>query len=378
MADSAVFISSSSRDRVDHDVFISYSRRDSEFAHHLLTRLKGENRDAWVDWQAIEAAEDFWKAIEIGIEAANTFVFIISPDSVASEYCKKEIDHAVTHNKRLIPIVCRAVDANTVHAALRPLNWIFLPETSDDAAFAQLVRAIDTDLPYVRMHTRLQVKAIEWNKRGRDDSFLLRKMDLADAETWLTGSSGKEPTPTVLQQDYITTSRTVEDEYNQLLAEGEKARKRVRMAAIVVPIAAAIASIAGIFAIIATRDLQQKQQDIQDVWRFSEAEIQLAEGNYSKALETINQVIQRNPRNSFALLSRGWTYRLMKNYQAAEADFRHALQLDPRNANAYNNLGVVLNDQNKSNDAVPVLRKAIELNPQYASGYNNLGVSFYN
>ena len=373
MADSAVFISSSSRDRVDHDVFISYSRRDSEFARRLLTALKGENRDAWVDWQAIEAAEDFWKAIEIGIEAANTFVFILSPDSVASEYCRKEIDHAVTHNKRLIPVVCRDVDATVVHTALRPLNWIFFPEANDDAAFAQLVRAIDTDLPYVRMHTRLQVKAIEWNKRGRDDSFLLRKRDLSDAETWLTGSNGKEPTSTALKQEYITTSRTVEDEYNLLLAKGEQARKWVRVAAIVVPIAVAIASVAGVFATVATHDLHQKQQDIRDVWQFGEAKVALATGRYSNALEILNQVIQKNPHNSFAMLSRGWTYRLMKNYSSAEADFQQALKLDPQNANTYNNLGLLLNDQKKLDEAISAYRKAIELDPKVADVYYNLG-----
>ncbi|MBW4695122.1 MAG: tetratricopeptide repeat protein [Lyngbya sp. HA4199-MV5] len=273
MADSAVFISSSSRDRVDHDVFISYSRRDSEFARQLLTRLKGENRDAWVDWQSIEAAEDFWRAIEIGIEAANTFVFILSPDSVASQYCQQEIDHAVKHNKRLIPVVCRTVDASTVHAALRPLNWIAFQAWNDDVAFAQLVRAIDTDLPYVRMHTRLQVKAIEWNKRGRDDSFLLRKMDLADAETWLAGSNGKEPTPTALQQEYITASRIFEDEYNQLLAEGEKARKRVRVAAIVVFCLVAIAAGAGVFAFFKTREAIVAVQNAKD----SETRVKLAD-----------------------------------------------------------------------------------------------------
>ncbi|UBF27568.1 tetratricopeptide repeat protein [Kovacikia minuta CCNUW1] len=255
MADSAVLISSSTRDRVDHDVFISYSRRDSEFVRRLLNRLQGENRDAWVDLQSIEAAEDFWQAIEIGIEAANAFIFILSPDSVASAYCNKEIDHAVQHNKRLIPVVCRNVEAAAVHGALRPLDWIFLRETDAfDPAFARLMRAIDTDLPYVRMHTRLQVKAIEWNKRGRDDSFLLRKSDLSDAESWLASSHGKEPVPTPLQQAYIATSRTVEDDYNQLLARGEQARRRVKLAAIVVPVAVAIAVGAGIVAMLKSNE----------------------------------------------------------------------------------------------------------------------------
>ncbi|KAM3093822.1 tetratricopeptide repeat protein [Phormidesmis sp. 146-12] len=248
MSESAVLISSSARDRIDHDVFISYSRRDSEFARGLLEALKGENRDTWVDWLSIQAAEDFWQAIVTGIEAANSFIFVISPDSIASQYCNQEIDHAVLHKKRLIPVVCRSVSPETVHASLRPLDWIFFRDGEFEPAFARLVKAIDTDPLHTRSHTRLLVKAIEWNKRGRDDSFLLRKSDLTEAETWLAASADKEPVPTDLQRDYISTSRQVEDDYNLLLAKGERALQRVKLAAIVVPVAVAIAAIAGGYA----------------------------------------------------------------------------------------------------------------------------------
>lgn len=289
MADSAVFISSSSRERVDHDVFISYSRRDSEFAQRLLAALQGENRDTWVDWQSIQAAEDFWQAIEIGIEAANTFVFILSPDSCQSEYCNKEIDHAVLHHKRLIPVVCHDVEPATVHPALRPLDWIFFRETDEFApSFARLVRAIDTDLPHVRMHTRLQVKAIEWDRRGRDDSFLLRKRDLSDAESWLAASAGKEPTPTPLQQEYIITSRKVENEYNQLIARGEQAVRRVKVAAIVVPLAILTATGAGVFAMTAIKradDATQIAQNAKTKQQDAEEKAHSAEGKAANAEE---------------------------------------------------------------------------------------------
>jgi tetratricopeptide (TPR) repeat protein len=277
VSESAVFISGSARNRVDHDVFISYSRRDGEFARRLLEALKGENRDTWVDWQSIQAAEDFWQAIETGIEAANTFIFVISPDSVASEYCNKEVDHAVLHKKRLIPLVCR--EAETVHSALRSLDWIFLREQDEfEPAFARLVRAIDTDLEHTRSHTRLLVKAIEWNKRGRDDSFLLRKSDLTEAENWLTASAEKEPIPTDLQRDYITNSRQVEDDYNQLLAKGERAQRWVKIAAIVVPFAVAIAVISGVYASSQDKRAKDAVQNTKDAVQNTKDAVQKAEG----------------------------------------------------------------------------------------------------
>ena len=86
------------------DVFISYSRRDIDFVRHLFDQLKARDRDAWADWQDIPPTADWLAEIYSGIEAANTFLFVISPDLVASAICTLEIEHAVKHNKRLVPV----------------------------------------------------------------------------------------------------------------------------------------------------------------------------------------------------------------------------------------------------------------------------------
>jgi hypothetical protein len=121
--------------------------------------------------------------IHAAIEHTDTFVFIISPDSVTSEVCKQEIDHAVKQHKRLVPIVRRDVDAKAVPEAMAALNWIFLREHDDfDIAFQTLIKAMDTDLDWVQAHTRLLVCAKECNNNRRDNSFVLRGRDLQDAE----------------------------------------------------------------------------------------------------------------------------------------------------------------------------------------------------
>lgn len=49
---------------------------------------------------------------------------------------------------------------------------------------AEWWREIDTDLEWVRDHTRLLVRATEWDAHARDTSYLLRDKDLEQAERW--------------------------------------------------------------------------------------------------------------------------------------------------------------------------------------------------
>lgn len=190
------------------DAFVSYSRRDKAFVQQLYQAFQSRDRDVWVDWQNIQPTEKWWTAIQMGIEAAHAFVFVLSPDSASSEVCGWEIDHALKHNKRLVPIVHRDVDPRQVHEAIGAHNWIFLREGDDfEAGFQALLRAIETDLDYVHQHTRILMKALEWERAHRDPSFLLRGKDLVLSETWLQQGETQIPPPTELHRQFITTSR---------------------------------------------------------------------------------------------------------------------------------------------------------------------------
>ena len=80
------------------DVFLSYARVDKEFVQLLDRGLRKRARDTWVDWEKLRPAEEWMAAIYSAIESAQAFVFIISPDSIASEVCHRELAHAVEHN----------------------------------------------------------------------------------------------------------------------------------------------------------------------------------------------------------------------------------------------------------------------------------------
>ena len=200
------------------DVFISYSRKDIQFAQRIHQELEARDREPWVDWQDIPPTSEWLDEVYAGIQAADTFLFIISPNSVVSEICTLEIEHAIQHNKRLVPVVWRDVADDQVNTAMSAHNWIFLREEDDfNANLELLISALDTDLDYVREHTRLLTLAIEWDKNQRRRSAGLRGQELQAAEGWLAQSGSKDPQPAELHQEYLTFSRIVVDRFQRLV-----------------------------------------------------------------------------------------------------------------------------------------------------------------
>jgi WD40 repeat protein len=206
------------------DVFISYSRKDRDFVRRLHEALATRDRDTWVDWEDIPPTAEWLAEIFAAIEGANAFLFILSQDSATSEVCLKELDHAVVHNKRLIPVVCRDINSKDVPESLSKLNWIFLRETDDfDAGVEKLLEAVDTDLDWVKAHTRLLTRTIEWDRQAESrykKSLLLRGSDLEKAEQWLAQSGDKEPKPTDLQGLFILASRQGETRWKRQIMGG--------------------------------------------------------------------------------------------------------------------------------------------------------------
>ncbi len=199
------------QDTKQANVFISYSRRNKEFVQELHSALEATKREVWVDWENIPVAVDWWQEIQLGIELADTFVFVLSPDSVASKVCGQEIEEALKHNKRLVPVVCQDVQPDQVHPELARLNWIFLRAQDDfQQGFKNLLEALDQDLDYVRTHTRILVRALEWDRNGQDGSYLLRGADLDRANRYLAQGKDQEPRPTALHHQYVIASGEVE------------------------------------------------------------------------------------------------------------------------------------------------------------------------
>lgn len=197
-------------------LFVSYSRKDSVAARNLIEAFRSIDQDVWVDWESIPPAVDWLEQIFRGIEEADAFIFMISPDSIASEVCKVEINRAAQNNKRIIPIVLRDVQPKDAPESIRKLNWTFIRETDNfEEGLAKVKTAIELDLDWLEEHRRLQVRSLEWHRK-KDPSLLLRGRDLRNARHMLATATSKDPIPTELQQKYIQYS--LQSERNRTVA----------------------------------------------------------------------------------------------------------------------------------------------------------------
>jgi hypothetical protein len=197
-------------------VFISYSRKDKEFVQKLHASIVNGGVKAWVDWEGIPLSADWWAEIEAAIEGAHAFLYVISPDSIKSEVCGRELETAIRHNKRLIPILYREpAQDDQMHDKVSSHNWVYM---RDDAELGRhmpaMLDTINTDLDWVRAHTRLLERAVEWERASRERSFLLRGVDLDNAEKMI-GQVNKTPALTSIQIEYIQDGQKLREELRQ-------------------------------------------------------------------------------------------------------------------------------------------------------------------
>lgn len=195
------------------DVFVSYRRSDVEFTKQLVKALQSTGREVWVDWEDIPpGVEGFSDEIQRGIEATDAFIAILSPAYLQSPYCLMELREALRLKKRVVPVVVQKFEPEPPPEGIAHINWVYFTphagqENTFEESFPRVVEALEADHEHARTHTRLLTRAIEWEKREHEKSYLLTGTEIDQAEGWQVQASMKSPSPTELQLNYIFDSR---------------------------------------------------------------------------------------------------------------------------------------------------------------------------
>src|SRR5258708_19268853 len=197
------------------DVFISYSHRDQQFALQLVGALTQHGYTTWFDKNDVFPAGAFREDIKAGIEEAGAFLFVLSPDSLISKECGKELDYAQACGKKLIPLLHRAVDPSSAPQVLRHLDWIEDP--SFDRAVEKILDAFLIDKEDWKQAGWWLRSGNEWDKNRKQNlGLLLHGKELKKAEDWLKRAehwrlevSSKKPQPQPSHIQFIRESRHV-------------------------------------------------------------------------------------------------------------------------------------------------------------------------
>jgi hypothetical protein len=187
-------------------VFLSYSRDDASEVEALSELLKANNVDVLLDVKEILPLEEWQHRLEQMIIAADAMIFCLSPSSARSNACRWEADIAEQFGKRIAPVVIKPLGNVLPLEVINKRNYRFLVEGRQSNA-KNILKALQTDIGWVREHTRLSELATSWVNARRPRSRLLQGSDIRAAELWERSRTQTAPVLTPLLSEYIRRSR---------------------------------------------------------------------------------------------------------------------------------------------------------------------------
>ncbi len=90
---------------LDSPLFISYSRRNSDFVSRLRDDLKARGVPYWIDQEGLSPGTPNWeRAIRAAIETSSAVLWIVSPAAYESEYVSSELAVAEMYKRKVYPV----------------------------------------------------------------------------------------------------------------------------------------------------------------------------------------------------------------------------------------------------------------------------------
>lgn len=127
-------------------IFISYSHEDNDFAEKLVVDLQNYCLSIWIDRLEMRPGDSLWEKISRGMKKSDYLAVILSPDSVKSNWVKKEVKIALGKESKVkrfkvIPVILRECK---IASYLEGKIWADFRQSYSNG-FAELLRGICRD-----------------------------------------------------------------------------------------------------------------------------------------------------------------------------------------------------------------------------------------
>ncbi|MEL6381693.1 MAG: TIR domain-containing protein, partial [Cyanobacteria bacterium J06626_18] len=207
------FISESLKNANDGmtQVFLCHAESDRDAFEQIYDSLIRAGLTVWTSWQDIQKGVDFKEAIDLGIEAADNLVYLLSPDSLRSSWCRHEVQYALSLHKRIVPVLVQPIESETIPDSLEGLQFIDLTDNVEASDYRQdesdLLKALGRDAEYYQAHKLLLTKALKWERQLRNPCVLLRGHPLHQAAPWLeVAQKHARHRPLPIQAEFVQES----------------------------------------------------------------------------------------------------------------------------------------------------------------------------
>jgi hypothetical protein len=131
-----------------HRVFVAYSRLDLAKVRPIVDKLKAAGINVFIDVESLQVGDLWVDRLKQLIEQADTILFVVSQNGLASQWVRQEAMFAAEQDKRILPVVIGDADISRSPIELAQYHWLTLRDVNDAAAFDALLRAIRAGAKY--------------------------------------------------------------------------------------------------------------------------------------------------------------------------------------------------------------------------------------
>ena len=124
--------------------FVSYSRSTASALDSLVSDLEGLGHDVWAD-RELTGGQAWWTQILEQIRECELFIFLLSPDSLESVACKRELSYATALGKPVLPVlVVDGVPLGLLPETLSSVQYVDYrqPDRATVLSLSRAVRAV--------------------------------------------------------------------------------------------------------------------------------------------------------------------------------------------------------------------------------------------
>lgn len=120
------------------NIFVSYSRRNYDFADKLVMSLREDDLEVWFDYHLL-SGEDWDDSLEEQIRKCDGLIVILSKPSVASDNVKNEVRFAMDLGKQIHPVL---LEECSVPLSMRRMHYVDFTRLDYEDAIGRLVNDI--------------------------------------------------------------------------------------------------------------------------------------------------------------------------------------------------------------------------------------------
>jgi toxoflavin biosynthesis protein ToxD len=120
-------------------IFISHSSQDNEWCRPFVTALQAKGFDVWYDEQGLTGGSAWVTSLQREAQSRDVFVLVVTPESLASQWCQEEIQLALATRRNILPVLHKPTK---VDGFLLTRQWIDATGAAPEVAAERVTAAL--------------------------------------------------------------------------------------------------------------------------------------------------------------------------------------------------------------------------------------------